>query len=147
MKNVSIYVKINLDTLRNGCYICFDDYQNKLENERGFNVEEFIKALRDQHAALNQQAAELRALDKGDEAVFSTVRANVYDICATVLGVQVKKGDIPGFSRMLDRFKNEWGAALEAAKRQDNAKKICVEETKLEALADVRAHFAELRCE
>ena len=34
-------------------------------------------------------------------------------------------------------------SALEAAKRQDNAKKICVEETKLEALEDVIAHFAE----
>ena len=61
--------------------------------------------------------------------------------------VQVKKGDVPGFGRMLDRFQREWGAALDAAKRQDNAKKICVEETKLEALADVRARFEELGCE
>ena len=110
-------------------------------------MEEFIKALREQHAALNQQAADLRAQEKGDEAVFSTVRANVYDICTTVMNVQVKKGDVPGFGRMLDRFKREWGAALDAAKRQDNAKKICVEETKLEALADVRARFEELGCE
>ena len=110
-------------------------------------MEEVIKALREQHTALNQQAADLRAQEKGDEAVFSTVRANVYDICATVLNVQVKKGDVPGFGRMLDRFQREWGAALDAAKRQDNAKKICVEETKLEALADVRARFEELGCE
>ena len=115
--------------------------------KKGIDMEEFIKALREQHAALNQQAADLRAQEKGDEAVFSTVRANVYDICATVLNVQVKKGDGPGFGRMLDRFQREWGAALDAAKRQDNAKKICVEETKLEALADVRARFEELGCE
>ena len=34
------------------------------------------------------------------------------------------------------------GAALEHAKRQNDAKKICVEETKLEALADVATRFA-----
>ncbi|MBR3749395.1 MAG: hypothetical protein IKN28_05955, partial [Firmicutes bacterium] len=68
-------------------------------------------------------------------------------ICATVMNVQVKRGDVSGFGRMLDRFQREWGAALDAAKRQDNAKKICVEETKLEALADVRTRFEELGCE
>ena len=109
-------------------------------------MESFIQELKAQHAALNEQAAELRAQDKGDEAVFCTVRANVYDICATVCGVHTKRGDPAAFDAMLERFRKEWGAALEAAKRQDDAKKICVEETKLEALADVTARWTTARC-
>ena len=109
-------------------------------------METFIQELKAQHAALNEQAAELRAQDKGDEAVFCTVRANVYDICATVCNVHVKRGDPAAFDAMLARFQKEWGAALEAAKAQDDAKKICVEETKLEALADVTARWTAARC-
>jgi hypothetical protein len=110
-------------------------------------MERFINELRAENAALNKKAAQLRAESKGDEAVFCTVRANVYDICATVCGVQAKRGNIDGFAAMLTRFEGEWGAALEAAKKQNDAKKICVEETKLEALADVRARFRAARAE
>ena len=110
-------------------------------------MEEFMQSLKAQHAALNEQAAELRAQNRGDEAVFSTVRANVYDICATVCGVHMKRGDPAAVETILARFQTEWTAALEAAKRQDNAKKICVEETKLEALADVTARWAAARGE
>ena len=105
-------------------------------------MEELIRALKARHDELTEEAAALRAQSKGDEAVFCTVRANVYEICATVGGVYEKKGDIAAFAAILERFKKEWGAALEHAKRQNDAKKICVEETKLEALADVAARFA-----
>lgn len=108
---------------------------------------DFIASLKEENAALNRKAAELRGQNKADEAVFCTVRANVYDICATVCGVKMKQGDIGGFGAMLDRFEGEWGASLDAAKKQNNAKKICVEENKLEALADVRSRFARARCE
>ena len=108
-------------------------------------MEDFIRELKAQHAALNEQAAALREQNKGDEAVFCTVRANVYDICATVCGVHMKRDDPAAAEAILMRFQKEWGAALEAAKRQDNAKKICVEETKLEALADVTARWAAAR--
>ena len=110
-------------------------------------MEEFINALKDQNAALNRQAAELRRQNKGDEAVFCTVRANVYDICATVCRVHLDKGNISAVGDIYSRFREEWSASLEAAKRQDNAKKICIEEAKLEALADVCARFAAARCE
>ena len=110
-------------------------------------MEAFIQDLKAQHAALNGQAAELRAQNRGDEAVFCTVRANVYDICATVCGVHMKRGDPAAFDAALERFRNEWTAALEAAKRLDNAKKICVEETKLEVLSDVSARLAAARGE
>ena len=110
-------------------------------------MEDFIASLKKENAALNEQAAALRAENKGDEAVFCTVKANVYDICATVCSVWTKKGDISACGALLERFKGEWGAALEAAEKQENAKKICIEETKLEALADVLARFAAARGE
>ena len=108
-------------------------------------MDTFIQELKAQHALLNEQAAQLRAQNKGDEAVFCTVRANVYDICATVCSVHMQRNDPAAAEALLARFQKEWGAALEAAKRQDDAKKICVEETKLEALADVTARFAAAR--
>ncbi len=105
-------------------------------------MEEFIQELKTENAMLNQQASQLRAQNKDDEAIFCTVRANVYDICATVCRVHLGKGNISAFSAMLARFREEWSAALEAARRRDDARKICIEETKLEALADICARFA-----
>ncbi len=109
-------------------------------------MEAFISSLRQENAVWNSRAELLRSQSKADEAVFCTVRANVYDICATVCGVWAKKGDIAACEAVLHRFEKEWGAALEAAKRQENAKQICVEETKLEALRDVLARFQAARC-
>ena len=109
-------------------------------------MEEFINALKEQNAALNRQAADLRAQSKGDEAVFCTVRANVYDICATVCNVWVKKGEPDACRGIFDRFRAEWGAALETARQQENLKKQCIEEAKLEALEDVVARFDAARC-
>ena len=110
-------------------------------------MEEFIEALKAENAALNRQAAELRAENKADEAVFRTARANVYDICATVCRAHLKNGTPSAIDGIFARFQDEWSAALEAAKTQDNARKICVEEEKLEALADVRTRFASVRSE
>lgn len=109
-------------------------------------MEEFIHALKEKNAALNRQAVELRKQDKDDEAVFCTVRANVYDICATVCRVHLDKGDISAVESLYSRFQEEWSTSLENAKRQNHAKKICIEETKLEALADVCARYAAARC-
>ena len=110
-------------------------------------MEEFIRALKEKNAELNRQAAELRRQNKGDEAVFCTVRANVYDICATVCRVHLDKGNVSAAEGICSRFREEWSASLENAKRQNQAKKICIEETKLEALADVCARFRAARGE
>ena len=110
-------------------------------------MEAFIQSLQTKSAALAKQAAELRGQDKGDEAVFCTVRANVYDICATVCRVHLDRGNVSAAEAILVRFENEWSAALENARRRDDAKGVCVGEAKLEALCDVRARFAAVRCE
>ena len=109
-------------------------------------MQDYINAMKEQNTALNRQAAELRAENKGDEAVFCTVRANVYDICATVCNVWVQKGDPDACRAIFDRFREEWGAALDSARQQNNAKKQCIEEAKLEALADAVGRFDQARC-
>ena len=144
---ISIIVKLDIDIARRMCYIYFDGRRNKYRVKEKKEMEEFISALREEKAGLDRQAAELRKENKGDEAVFCTVRANVYDICATVCAVHAKKGDIAAFRAILARFGSEWGAALKAAERLNDAKKICVEETKLEALADVCSRFEKTGCE
>ena len=95
---------------------------------------------------LNEQAAKRRAENKNDEAVFCTVGANVYNISATVLSVWLEKGDIDAGKAVIERFRTEWSASLEEAKKKNDAKKICVEQTKLEALADVISLFDAARC-
>ena len=108
-------------------------------------MENFINTMKEKNAELTRRAAELRAQNKGDEAVFSTVRANVYDICAKVCAVWVEKGDPDACAALFERFRREWGAALESAKRQGDAKKQCVEEEKLDALSDAAALFEAAR--
>ena len=68
-------------------------------------MEEFINALKEKNASLNQQAVELRKQNKDDEAVFCTVRANVYDICATVCRVHLEKGNISAVDGIYSRFR------------------------------------------
>ncbi len=109
-------------------------------------MEDLIKAFREENGALNRKAKELRAQSKDDEAVFCTVRANVYDICATVLRVHLDRGDPSAAGAVFSRFREEWGAALEDAKRQDDARKICIGEAKLEVLADVCARLSRAGC-
>lgn len=115
-------------------------------NETAEAIGTVIRAFREENAALNRRAAELRAENRGDEAVFCTVRANVYDICATVCNVHLGRGNLPAAAEILARFEGEWGAALEQARQRGDARKVCVEEAKLEALADVRARLAEAGC-
>ena len=71
---------------------------------------------------------------------------NIYDVCSTVSQALLSRpGAGTGAIRaQLDRFRTEWGAALEKAKQHDNINGIAVEETKLAALDDVIAHFQEV---
>ncbi|MBQ7714518.1 MAG: hypothetical protein IJT70_01480 [Clostridia bacterium] len=109
-------------------------------------MEELINALRERRGALSCRAAELRAQNKDDEAVFCTVRANVYDICATVCDVWSKKGNASKCGEIFARFREDWSASLEDAKLRGDVKKVCVEETKLEALGDVVSRFEAAGC-
>ena len=104
-------------------------------------MEEFIKSLNEKRSELIRNAANLRAEGKDDEAVFCTVRANIYEICATTCDVWSKKGKTDVCREIFARFRQEWSEALDLAGQRGDAKKICIEETKLEALEEIISRF------
>ena len=73
------------------------------------------------------------------------MRNNIYDVCRTVTNALIKR---PGagsdaVKAQLERFRTSWEEALEKARAHGDARNTVVEETKLDALKDVIAHFTE----
>ena len=70
----------------------------------------------------NAETASLLADGCKDDADFAKVRTNIYDVCRTVsLALINRPGAGTGAIRaQLERFRTEWGAALEKAKQHDN---------------------------
>ena len=108
-------------------------------------MEKFLEYLNAQIEACKAEIAALEAAGRQDDAVFAKVRLNIYDVCKTVTGVHLKPtgGGVSAITAMLERFRTQWGEALQKAKDHGDAKNIAVEETKLAALADVIARFTE----
>ena len=109
-------------------------------------MKEFIAYLSSKVEEGKAETAALLADGRGDDANFARVRTNIYDVCRTVSQVLVNRpgAGISAVRAQLERFRTEWGAALEKAKQHDNINGIAVEETKLAALEDVIAHFREV---
>ena len=108
-------------------------------------MKEFITYLSSKVEEGKAEIASLLADGRTDDANFAKVRTNIYDICRTVSQTLINRpGAGTGAVRaQLERFRAEWGAALEKAKQHDNINGIAVEETKLAALDDIIAHFQE----
>ena len=108
-------------------------------------MKEFITYLSSKVEEGKAETASLLADGRTDDANFAKVRTNIYDICRTVSQTLINRpGAGTGAVRaQLERFRAEWGAALEKAKQHDNINGIAVEETKLAALDDIIAHFQE----
>ncbi|MBQ6382108.1 MAG: hypothetical protein IJJ42_00735 [Clostridia bacterium] len=109
-------------------------------------MEKFMQYMDSKIEEGRAKTEELRADGRGDDANFMKVRTNIYEVCKTVSQTLMKR---PGagtgaVKAMLEKFRAEWGAALEKAKQHDNAKGMAVEEIKLSALEDVIAHFEEV---
>ena len=109
-------------------------------------MKEFIAYLDSRIEEGRSEIAALTADGRIDDANFAKVRTNIYDICRTVSQVLVNRsGAGAGAVRaQLERFRAEWSAALDKAKQHGNIHGIAVEETKLEALNDIIAHFQEV---
>lgn len=86
-----------------------------------------------------------------DDAVFIKMKINVYNICKTVFDVfkKVKSEDslCVEFIGKLNEFEKTWSESYEKAKKFGDLKKIAAEEAKLEALAEIKTKFLELRGE
>ena len=108
-------------------------------------MDTFIKYLTAQLEAGKAEIARLEKEGCRDDADFAKVRTNIYEVCRTVTGALVKRpGAGPAaVKKQFESFQASWGAALDKARKHDDARSIVIEEAKLEALADVTAHFPE----
>jgi len=108
-------------------------------------MEEFLSYLSSKIEEGKADTAALLADGRRDDANFAKVRTNIYDVCKTVSQALMNRpgASITAVRAQMERFRTEWGAALEKAKQHDNVSAIAVEETKLAALEDILAHFTE----
>ena len=108
-------------------------------------MESFIAYLIGKIEEGKAETASLLADGRKDDADFAKVRTNIYDVCRTVSQVLINQpgAGTKAIRAQLERFRTEWGIALEKAKQHDNISGIAVEETKLAALEDIIAHFRE----
>lgn len=94
---------------------------------------------------LQWQEKELIAADRKDDANLTRVKSNVYGICQTVWGVFAKEADQQAacgkYRAKLDDLEQTWSVSLAKAKEYDDVEKAVIEELKLQALRDARAHF------
>lgn len=96
-----------------------------------------------------ERGLELSAQERGDEAAFEKVRANVYDIFRTVLEAALRLGDgddgaVQRFFMMkAEQIPSSWKAARERAALHDDEERLMIEGLKLDTAREVRARFAE----
>ena len=96
-----------------------------------------------------QRRQALLADDRGDEATFEKVRANVYDIFRTVLSAAGKASEgeeAAGrfFLRRLESIPSGWAASCEKARQHDDAVRLRLEQVKLDTAAEIRRQFEEV---
>ena len=108
-------------------------------------MKDFLKSLEQTAGDLRQQAKDLAADSRQDDADLTKIRDNIYEICATVGGVVCKTQPESRWEAVyrskLAALPQSWRAALEAARAHGDDRRAAVEELKLEALADVLARI------
>ena len=93
---------------------------------------------------------ELIADERNDEATFEKIRANVYDIFRSIIGVAVRAGgeDAPAvrdfFLQRLELIPASWVASYETAKQHNDAAKIQIEEIKLAVVKEIKEEFLKI---
>lgn len=109
-------------------------------------MDEFYRYLEARSAELREMAAALSASGRADEGNFAKVKANIYEVCATVCKVHMNRPELgeKAFRAQLEKFRTLWGAEREKAAAHGDTQKQVIEELKLEALADAAAKFEEV---
>ena len=102
------------------------------------NQSAFIDWLETQIRAGQAEAAALELDHRRDEAVFSKIRGNVFDIFRSVYSASP---DTAFFLARLEQIPASWQTALEQARRHDDSGKAHIETIKLEAAAQIRQAF------
>lgn len=99
-------------------------------------------------ASLGEQAAQLRASGREDEATLARIQLNIHDVCRTVYNVcaRAAQGDKLRalYLEKLDRLPVSWQESLTRAQQHGDSCKAVIEELKIRTLAENRAKFMEL---
>ena len=113
-------------------------------------IETFAAYFDDSIARCAEQETKLMADDRKDEAVFEKIRANVYDIFRTILGVAVQTCGEDSekirdfFMKRIDHIPTSWRASYEAAKQHNDAAKVQIEEIKLAVVQEIKTEFTNI---
>lgn len=109
-------------------------------------MEKFISYLSCKIEEGKAETAALQADGRKDDADFAKVRTNIYEVCRTVSLALINRpgAGTAAIGAQMEKFRKEWGTALEKAKQHANIHGIAVEEIKLAALDDVTVHFQEV---
>ena len=101
-------------------------------------------------AACDRRGQELLDDDRGDEAAFEKIKANVYDIFRTILSVAVKicKGDPDAveqfFLGKIKQIPASWAVSLEKARQNDDTTKMYLELIKLDTVGEIQECFQKI---
>ena len=103
-----------------------------------------------QAAACEAHRVELAAEGRADEATFERIRYNVYDLFRTTVGaVHRAEPDEKAawwlFERRLNDIPSTWQRSHDLAELHGDVKKAHIERIKLDAAAEIRARYEELR--
>ena len=87
------------------------------------------------------------AEERGDEADFEKVKANIYDIFRTIFSVAVKagRGDAEAVKRFfilkIEQIPSNWVSAYNKARQHDDAVKMQIEQIKLDTAREIKETF------
>ena len=82
-----------------------------------------------------------------DESNVIKAKLNVYDICKAVYHAtasQSKDAIGTAFPATFDKITSPWKASLEQARLHNDARRILIEEAKLDAVSEINSKFAEM---
>lgn len=110
-------------------------------------IERMNRYFEEKISLCEEQRKRLVAEERGDEAVFEKIRANVYDIFRTVFSVAVQTCKEDGealkcfFDKRLEQIPTSWVAAYEKAKQHDHTVNMQIEKIKLDTIDEIRDTF------
>lgn len=102
-------------------------------------METFQIWLDEQAACLREESKKLTADDRRDEGNLVKIRANVYEICKSVLQV-LDRGKAKA---KLTELHDTWSKSLEMARGHDDVRQTVIEEIKMETLAEILSKLEE----
>ena len=113
-------------------------------------LDELAAWLESRIAFCNERQKLLLADDRGDEAAFEKVKANVYDIFRTILSVAVKtcKGDAAAANRFFllktEQIPANWAASFQRAEQNGDTEKMQIEGIKIDTIREIKTKFTEI---